>query len=266
MITACSITKRHPPTAPRPFYHEGHLLFQCEDFLVAGSATLGAEGQAAVTATRFPRTTRSAIGAGWRVAWIQLCHQEKVRGLYKGETARDGALLAEWPESVSFDTQSQDNSALWVSTDRGFYSELTASAPTATLEFRDAPQHYFKPSLNNITTGEPNVLAFAVVKLSFILALAAKDPEDTLYVLKHMTWGVQWESTFRGPADRLDDTAVPRRTRAVEGNPLDAAPPKLVKALGNPSRASSNVLAQECVVTPWRNWDALPRFGLATAR
>lgn len=255
-VTSCSITPMTPPVAAPPFPHDDKILFQGEDFKVGGAVGIGAPA-APVREFLVPRVLSSAIGMGWRASWIQLCCQEEVWGLYRGAAPADGTMLAKWPACDSFDTESRDNRELWVHVARGFYVPLSSASPNGTLEFKDVPQHYFEPALTNTITGRKNVLAVAVVRLNFILALAAKDPDDNLHVLKHMTWYCNWEANFRGPADDLEAVPVAHKTGAGQGNPQDAAPPKLMKALQNTSYASSNVLAQDCRETSYATWQAL---------
>jgi hypothetical protein len=258
-ISSCRLEPAAPPSASRPFIHDGKMLFQGENFLVKGTLQMGPPpASAGLREFLLPRLLSSPIGMGWRAGWIQLCCQEEVWGLYRGATPTDGTLMARWPSSESFDTESQDNREFFVKYNGKFYKELSSGSPTALLEFKDAPQHYFPPSLMNSITLKPNVLAVAVVRMSFILALAARDPEDHLHVLKSMFWWLRWESTFKGPAAALQETRVDSRTEAGQSNPEDAAPPKLMQALkSGASHKSSNVLAQDSEEKSYARWQDL---------
>jgi hypothetical protein len=258
-ITRCRLEPASPPTIPHPAYDKGDMLFEGHGLLVKGTVELGAPtpGPSAIREFFVPRVLSSPIGMGWRAGWIQLCCQEEIWGLYRGAMPTDGAMLARWPSGDSFDTESRDNRELFVKFDGAFYKEMSAGSPIAHLEFVDKPQQYFKPSLTNSLTRKPNVLAVAFVRLSFILALAARDPEDNLHVLKHMYWWLRWESTFKGPAQALIETRVELHSEAGQSNPEDGAPPKLAQALKAGSHASSNVLAQTSEEKSYPNWKDL---------
>jgi len=256
IITSCSITPVTPPVAAEPFMDEGNMLFQGENFTVGGSVGMGPP-PSSLREVVIPRVLAYPIRVGWRAGWIQLCSQDEIWAIYRGAASADGSLLAKWTVCDTFDTKSTDNSELWVQMADKFLVYLSASKTTGLLEFKDVPHQYFEPSLTNRITGRKNILAVAVVRMSFILALAAKDPEDNLHLMKHMTWKLQWECNFRGPADALEVLPVAHKTKAEQGNPLDKAPQKLIQALKNPSHVSSNMRAQEYEVTPYPNWQGL---------
>src|SRR5437762_8300848 len=108
-IVGCRLEPKSPPKAPRPEYYEGDMTFQSLGFRISGTVELGAApGPTPLREFFLPRMLTSPVGLGWRAGWIQLCCQEEVWGLYRGEAPGDGAMLARWPAGESIDTEARD--------------------------------------------------------------------------------------------------------------------------------------------------------------
>jgi hypothetical protein len=259
-IAQCLLVPVGTPVACPPEVKAGIVTFQCLKLLVRGSVELGTPpaGAAPVRETLFPRPHSYPIGLGWRVGWIQLCCQEEVWGLYRGKTPTDGTMLAKWPPGEALDMQSTDTRDLFVKMSGQFYKYLTPDSRSAVIEMQDFPIQQFHASLLNKATMKDNELAVAVVRLSFILALAVRDPDDHLHVLRSINWWVRCETTFKPGADGvLVATTVPSKTGAGLTNPHDGGPPKLMSAIAGAAHASANTLAQNSVETCYPRWQDL---------
>lgn len=262
-INNVRLTVANAPTAVRPdILREGIVKFFCNDFLVKGVVGTG-EGTHP-DAGRFvviPRTLTSPIGMGWRAGWVQLCCQEEVWAIYRGETPGDGTIRAKWAPYEALDTESRDNSEVLVAFRAPLYQTMNSDKPTANLEFMDVPVHEFETTKMNSVTRKMNTIAVAVARFSFILVLAARDPEDNLYLLQWVPWWLRWESTFKLTGDGLNKTLkedrVDRRTQGGTGNPSYGIPAKVINLIKLGSRQSANVLAQNVEVKCYANWKDL---------
>jgi len=259
-IKSVRMTVTGAPNAVRPdLLRDGTVKFWCEDLKVKGVVGLG-EGAPHPDSSRFtvlPRTLTSPVGMGWRAGWVQLCAQEEVWAIYRGETPADGTIRATWPTYEALDTASSDNSEVLVSFKEPFYQTLSQEKPTANIEFMDIPIQEFESTMMNTVTKKTNTIAVAVARFSFILALAARDPEDNLHLLQWVPWWVRWESTFKLTGGLLTEQPVDRRTQGGNGNPGYGIPPKLVNLIKLGSRQSANVLAQKVDVKCYANWKDL---------
>jgi hypothetical protein len=262
-INNVRMTVASAPTAVKPdILREGIVRFFCNDFLVKGVVGTGAGTHP--DANRFvviPRTGTSPIGMGWRAGWVQLCCQEEVWAIYRGENPGDGTIRAKWAGYEAIDTESRDNSEVMVAFRAPLYQTMNSDKPTANLEFMDVPVHEFQTTLMNSVTKKVNTIAVAVARFSFILALAARDPEDNLYLLQWIPWWLRWESTFKltgnAPNRTLTESRVDRRTQGGTGNPGYGIPVKLINLIKLGSRQSANVLAQNVDVQCYANWKDL---------
>jgi hypothetical protein len=260
-ITNCRMAVAGAPSAVRPDIQRGVVKFWCENLRVTGEATLG-EGAPDAGAARIPlipRARSSSSGMGWRVGWVQLSCQEEVWAIYRGDNPSDGTLLAKWPSYETLDTKSSDTSEIFVTFDAPFYKLLSAASPTAAVEFRDIPIQEFVTSMTNTMTRKINTIAVTVAKFSFILALAARDPEDNLHVLKWVPWWVRWESTYKmsGVNGSLAESPVRSRTTGGAGNPQYGLPAKLAQAVKFGPQSSANTLAQNMDVKCYSKWEDL---------
>lgn len=262
-INSVRMTVAGAPDAVRPeILRDGTVKYWCESLKVKGVVGIG-EG-AHPDADRFaviPRTLTHPLGIGWRAGWVQLCCQEEVWAIYRGETPGDGTIRAKWPSWEALDTASRDNSEVLVSFDAPFYQRLNADKPTANLEFMDIPIQTFATTMMNSVTKKTNTIAVAVARFSFILALAARDPEDNLYLLQWVPWWTRWESTFKTTGTGLNKTLteqrVDRRTQGGTGNPSYGIPQKLINIIKLGSRQSANTLAEKVEVKCYGNWKDL---------
>jgi hypothetical protein len=262
-INNVRVTVTTAPTAVRPeILRNGIVKFFCNDLRVKGVVGLG-EGTHP-DAGRFvviPRTGISTIGMGWRAGWVQLCCQEEVWAIYRGENPGDGTIRAKWAPYEAIDTESRDNSEVMAAFRAPLYETMSADKPTANIEFMDVPVHEFESTLMNTVTKKENTIAVAVARFSFILALAARDAQDTLYLLQWVPWWLRWESTFKltgnAPNRTLVESPVDRRTQGGTGNPSYGIPAKLINLIKLGSRQSANVLAQNVDVKCYANWKDL---------
>jgi len=262
-INSVRMTVAGAPDAVKPeILRDGTVKFWCEALKIKGTVGIG-EG-AHPDASRFvviPRTRTHPLGIGWRAGWVQLCCQEEVWAIYRGETPGDGTIRAKWPPYETLDTASRDNSEVLVSFNAPFYQQLNADKPTANLEFFDIPIQTFETTMDNTVTKKVNTIAVAVARFSFILALAARDPEDNLILTQWVPWWVRWESTFTTTGTGLNKTLteqrVDRRTQGGTGNPSYGIPVKLVNLIKLGSRQSANVLAEKVDVKCYANWKDL---------
>jgi hypothetical protein len=251
------------PDAVRPeILRDGTVKYWCEALKIKGVVGIG-EGTHP-DADRFvviPRTLTHPLRIGWRAGWVQLCCQEEVWAIYRGETPGDGTIRAKWPSYEAIDTASPDNSEVLVSFKEPLYQGMNSDRPTANLEFMDVPIQTFETTMTNTVTRKTNTLAVAVARFSFILVLAARDPEDNLYLLKWVPWWVRWESTFKLTGTDLNKTLteqrVDRRTQGGTGNPQYGIPQKLINLIKLGSRQSANVLAGTPDVKCYPNWKDL---------
>ena len=263
-IATCRMTVAGAPNAVRPdILPDGTVKFWCEDLRVKGVVGL-AEGAPHPDAARFsviPRTLTHPLGIGWRAGWVQLCCQEEVWAIYRGETPADGTIRAKWPSWEALDTASPDNSEVLVTFKEPAYQLMGPDKPTANLEFIDIPIQEFQSTMMNTVTRKVNTIAVSVARFSFILALAARDPEDNLHLLLWVPWWVRWESTYKltgaGLHKTLTEQPVDRRTQGGTGNPQFGIPAKLINLIKLGSRQSANTLAQNADVTCYANWKDL---------
>jgi hypothetical protein len=258
-ITQCLLVPESIPTVPPPEVKNGIVTFQSLNLGARGVVNLGGPGAVPIRETVYPRPHSYPIGLGWRAGWIQLCCQEEIWGLYRGKLPTDGTMLAKWPPGEALDMDSPDTRKLFVVTSGDGYKYLSAESSSAVIRFQDFPIQQFHASLTNKATMQPNELAVAVVRMSFILALAARDPDDHLHVLKHFYWWIRWEATFKSNAQGvLACTVVPSKTEAGLTNPHDGGPPKLMAAIaGAALGASANTVAQNSVETSYPRWQDL---------
>jgi len=262
-INSVRMTVANAPNAVRPdILRDGTVRFFCEDLRIKGVVGIG-EGTSP-DAGRFvviPRTLTSPVGMGWRAGWVQLCCQEEVWAIYRGENPGDGTIRAKWPSYEALDTESRDNSEVLVAFRAPLYQTMNSDKPTANLEFTDVPIQEFQSTMMNSVTKKLNTIAVAVARFSFILVLAARDPEDNLYLLQWVPWWVRWESTFQltgnAPSKTLTDSRVDRRTQGGTGNPSYGIPAKLINIIKLGSRQSANVMAQKVDVKCYANWKDL---------
>jgi hypothetical protein len=249
------------PDAVRPDIRNGIVKFWCDNFKATGEVAL-AEGPPDADIARTPRIPRAAsspVGMGWRAGWVQLCCQEEVWAIYRGANPSDGTIRARWPSYEALDTFSSDSSDVFVTFRAPFYKELSAASPLASIEFVDIPIHEFETTLMNNVTRKINTIAVSVARFSFILALAVKDPEDHLHVVKWLPWWARWESTYQlgGAANVLTDTPVRSRTQGGTGNPQFGVPANLLNAIRFGSRSSANTQAQNVETKHYPRWQDL---------
>ena len=109
------------------------------------------------------------------------------------------------------------------------------------VEFVDMPISEFPLRLGGGAGNGP--LSAIGLRLSFVCALAARAPDDALYVLAWVPWYVQWSYDFTEGVPR----PVPRRlalgTKAGAGPVQSGCPEILTRALTAPAGGSANAAA-----------------------
>jgi hypothetical protein len=236
-IAAFGVQILSSPRAEEPELRSDRCVFQCLGLKLAGSARLGASAQLGLRPI-LP-AARNPIGVGWRIGWVQVNVQEWRWALFSG-AGRDEAVLQEWPGTSILDTADDAGRDIFCSLERPFYQVLTDSMPGA-VEFVDMPISEFPLRLGG---GAGNGLLSAIgLRLSFVCALAARAPDDALFVLSWVPWYVQWSYDFAEGAPRPVAKRLPLGTKAGIGPVQSGCPDVLTRALTAPGGASANVAA-----------------------
>lgn len=218
------------PRAEGPELLTDGWTFQCLSFILKGSVLLG-ETPPTHKVTLVKEPSRSPVGMGWRAGWIQVNVQEWYWALYRSPGGKE-AWLKTWPGYEAIDNADKDATDIFYSLKAPFYQQLSKSSPLAGLEFKDLPSAAFEATLKNPGGGQ-SVLASIGVRLSFVCALAARDPDDAVYVLQWVPWYVQWLCDFKLGAAELEPRPVREKTKAHCGKERHGAPEILIRAIAN---------------------------------
>jgi hypothetical protein len=216
------------PRAEGPELLERDWTFQCLGFRLAGSVLLG-ETAPPHKVTRAKEPSRSPIHMGWRAGWIQVSVQEWYWALYRSPGGKE-AWLQTWPGYEAIDNADREATDIYYNLKWPFYQELSKSSPLALLKFVDLPIAAFPPTIADPGGGQ-SVLANIGVRLSFVCALAARDPDDAVYVTQWVPWYVQWMCDFKLGAAELEPRPVRDKTKALCGKARHGAPEILIRAI-----------------------------------
>jgi hypothetical protein len=226
--------------APRPNAPEmigNRWVFQSLGFELQGSTTIVDKGDKAIAKPVVPARANPA-GVGWRIGWIQVSKQDWSWALYRSTTGNDATLL-EWPGYTAMDRKDRANPGdLFTTLADGSYQILEGSRP-GQIVFKDKPHDDYAPNLAGATGN--HVLSAVGLRLSFVCALAARAPDDALYVLQWVPWYVQWSyDVVQGKTP----TAL-TGCRAAAGPVSPGPTPRiLIDALAGANGPSANELAQ----------------------
>lgn len=235
-ISAFDVQIQSSPRPEEPELRSDRCVFQCLGLKLGGSARLGTATQLRLQPV-LP-AARDPLGVGWRIGWVQVNVQEWRWALYRG-TGHDDAVLLEWPGYTVLDTADDAGRDIFCSLERPFYQKLSDSTP-GNVEFVDLPvsEVPLKPG-----GGAAGLLSAIGLRLSFVCALAARAPDDALFVLSSVPWYVQWSYDFAEGGSR----PVPKRlgpgTKAAVGPVQPGCPDVLTRALTSPRGGSANVAA-----------------------
>jgi hypothetical protein len=226
------------PRAEEPEIVAGLWTFQSLGLKFRATASLGdssklGKATPALPASKFP------VGSSWRIGWVQVCVQEWSWSLYQA-ARRDEATLLESVPYTALDTATTDGRDIFSGLDAPSYSKLVGTQ-AATVDYVDLPDCQFQTALGAGVDRQP--LSAVGIRLSFACALAARAPDDALYVLQWVPWFVQWSYDFADGPTGQNATRRPLGTKAAAGPIQSGIPPLLVQTLPGASGPSANVLA-----------------------
>lgn len=238
-IVQSSLTAPSPPRAEGPEFVQGEWTFQCLGLQLNGTAQLGNTPAPMKSNPALP-ASKSPIGMGWRIGWVQVNVQEWSWALYR-QTSGESATLLNWPNYTALDNGDRNSHDLFYLIRTPYYQELSANQSSGSIEFTDLPIARFKP--RQPMSGGDALLSDIGVRQSFVCALVARAPDDALYVLQWIPWYVQWSCEFApGPAG-LVPRKIAARTRAGIGPVQTGVPPILAQVLASARGSTANVLA-----------------------
>lgn len=241
-IIQSSLTAPSPPRAEgpeRPEIYQRDWTFQCLGLKLQGTAQLGNTPAPMKSNPALP-ASKSPIGMGWRIGWVQVNVQEWSWALYR-QTSGESATLLNWPIYTALDNGDRDSHDLFYRVVEPYYQELNANRPSGSIEFTDLPIARFKPGLP--MSGGDALLSDIGVRQSFVCALVARAPDDALYVLQWIPWYVQWSCEFAPGLDGRGFRKIAAGTKAGTGPVQTGVPPILAQVLAGARGSTANVLA-----------------------
>jgi hypothetical protein len=237
-ISAFDVKLASPPQASAPEFRPDTCVFQCLGLRLVGSAKLGNSPSPRKLQPVLP-PEKYPIGMGWRIGLVQVNVQEWCWALYRAG-GRDEAVLQEWPTYTMLDTAGDSGRDIFCSIQKPLYQELSDSIP-GYVEFVDIPINEFQLKLG-AAAGNGTLCAIGL-RLSLVCALAARAPDDALYVLQWVPWYVQWSYDFVAGTPRPTATKLPMGTKAAAGPVQVGCPQVLAQALADFRGRSANVVA-----------------------
>lgn len=227
-VSNFNLSVKGEPRAEGPELLKGGWTFQCLGFKLEGSVLLGETAPPhKVTLAKEP--SRSPVGMGWRAGWIQVSVQEWYWALYRSPGGKEAWLMT-WPGYEAIDNADREATDIFYKLDAPFYQQLSKARPLAGLGFVDLPIAAFAPTFADPGGGQ-SVLASIGVRLSFVCALAARDPEDAVYVTQWVPWYVQWMCDFKRGAAELEPKPAMDKTKGRCGKARHGAPEILIRAI-----------------------------------
>ena len=227
-ISSFNFAVTSQPRAEGPELVTGSWTFQCLGLGLQGSVLLG-ETAPAHGVTLAKEASRSPVGMGWRAGWIQVSVQDWYWALYRSPGGKAAWTLT-WPGYEAIDNADREATDIFFKLGPPFYQLLGKSNPLAALTFWDYPIAAFEPAFVDPGGGRCALESIGV-RLSFVCALAARDPEDAVHVMKWVPWYVQWMCDFRPGAAGLEPRPVAGKTTALCGKERPGAPDILKRAL-----------------------------------
>ena len=160
--------------------------------------------QADATVRILPQVPKEILLPGWKLGFIQLQLQETNWGYYRGAKSEDGSLLVNSgnmpARAVDVCRDSEAEGMIWY-TGAGPDDSLKETKQKTSLPwdvpmfyFGDQPSGEFKLEQTNPTTGKPNFLEEAKLKLSFLTTLTLRDHRLNYTHLLHFEWSVSWHA------------------------------------------------------------------------
>lgn len=244
-VVQSSLSVASQPRAEGPELVGGDWTFQCLGLKLNGAVRLG-DKPAPDPATIALPASKSPVGMGWRMGWVQVNVQEWYWALYRKPDGQSATLLR-WPTYTALDNQDRDGRDIFYAIKAPFYRQLEGSDPSGSIEFVDMPIAKFKPKL--AMAGGEAPLSHIGVRLSFVCALAARGPDDALYVLKWVPWFVQWSCDFVAGRGTQVAKKQTMGTKALAGAEQSGIPTVLKQALGSATGSTANVLANAAPTT-----------------
>ncbi len=238
-IVQSSLQCVSPPRAEGPEQVDGQWTFQCLGLKFKGTAQLGNSPPPIKPSLALP-ASRSPIGMGWRMGWVQVNVQEWYWALYR-KSSGEPATLQSWPTYTALDNGDRSGNDLFYQVRSPFYQALSERQPTVVIEFIDLPMAQFKPKLS--MQGADALLSDIGVRLSFVCALVVRDPDDALYVLQWIPWYVQWSCEFAPGLNGVGYRKLAAATRAGVGTVQTGVPRVLTQGLANARGPTAIVLA-----------------------
>lgn len=240
-IIQSTLTVDSRPRAAGPEIYQGDWTFQCLDLKLLGTAQLGDSASPVKPSPTLP-PSKSPVGMGWRIGWVQVNAQEWYWALYR-DASGQSATLQTWPTYSALDNEDRDGNDLFYKVATGFYQQLGENQRSGSIGFVDMPLARFKPKIS--VQGGDALLSSIGVRLSFVCALAARDPDDALYVLKWVPWFVQWSCDFASGPRGLVANPLAAGTKAGVGQVQTGVPAILAQALANARGSTAQVQAND---------------------
>jgi len=229
-VSNFNLVLKSQPRAEGPELIKGGWTFQCLGLELGGSVLLG-ETPPPHTLTLAKEASRSPVGMGWRAGWIQVSVQEWYWALYRSPGGKAAWKLT-GPGYEAVDNADREATDIFFKLDAPFYQLLGKSSPIANLVFWDYPIAAFEPIFVDPAGGRSTLESIGV-RLSFVCALAARDPDDAVYVMKWVPWYVQWLCDFKPGAAELVPRPVAGKTKAVCGKERFGVPDILRRTLAS---------------------------------
>jgi hypothetical protein len=238
-VSSSTVKVVSQPRAETPEIQSDVCVFQCLGLKLQGSAAIGSSASALKPKPVLP-PQKYPVGMGWRIGWVQVNTQEWRWALYRTAGSED-AILQESPSYGVLDTEDDAGRDIFTRLDNPAYQVLSSPAP-GNVEFIDFPVDKF---LVKLGAAEGNRILSAIgIRLSFVCALAARAPDDALYVLQWVPWYVQWSYDFLAAPSGLTPTRLPVGCKAQAGPVRSGCPQVLSDAIQGPRGRSANVMTR----------------------